>query len=53
MYELANRGSLYFELDVEGTSMETMARHLQMLLELATSKSDFSEILSPHRTFCV
>ena len=51
VYKLATRGSRYFELNVEGTSMGAMAEHLRTLLERAASKSDFTEVLSSNRNF--
>ena len=51
VYELASRGSQYFELDVQGTSVDAMAEHLWALLEHTTGKGDFTEVLSTDRTF--
>ena len=51
VYKLATRGSWYFELNIEGTSMGAMAGHLWTLLECTASKSDFTEVLSSNRNF--
>lgn len=53
VYEVATSGSPYFDLDVRGTTVEALASELRTLLERAVNKGDFTEVLSPYRTFHV
>ena len=51
VYELATSSSGIHELDIRGTTAYAMAVKLQVLLENAANKGDFTEVLSPQRTF--
>lgn len=51
VYELATSGSEIHELDIWGATADAMAVELQVLLEHAANKGDFTEVLSPQRIF--
>ena len=51
VYELATSGSGIHELDIQGTTANAIAIKLQVLLENAANKGDFTEVLFPQRTF--
>lgn len=53
VYQLACSDPETFGLDIKGTSVDAIAVELRASLELAANKGDFTEVLSPNRSFRV
>ena len=51
VYKLATSGSSMFELDLQRPMVPAIAVKFWGLLEHAAHKTDFTEVLSPHRSF--